>query len=236
MRIGGLAKVSALDFPGGVCATIFTLGCNFRCPYCHNPDLVLPSSGSGPRLDEGGILTFLGTRTRYLDGVVISGGEPTLQADLEGFAGNLKAMGFRVKLDTNGSRPAVVGRILALKLADYVALDLKCDPGGFPPGLAAPGLAPAAASEAVRETLGLLKASVVPHEFRTTCYAPFVDDRSIEAIARAAAGNAPLYLQPLRTGRVLDPSSLERHPAQPGPEDLERFREIACRHLPCHIR
>jgi pyruvate formate lyase activating enzyme len=207
---------------------VFTQGCNFRCPYCHNPELVLPF---GELMDEGGVLAFLGTRARYLDGVVLSGGEPTLIPDLDDFARRLKGLGFLVKLDTNGSRPGAVQSLVERRLVDYVALDLKADPSAYPPELAPPG-----ESGAVMETVNLLKRLPCPHEFRTTCASPFVNEESVEAIARAATGDSPLYLQELRTERVFNPVFMERHPDQPGPARIEEFRKIARRWLPCRIR
>jgi pyruvate formate lyase activating enzyme len=217
-----------VDYPGRLSAVVFTQGCNFRCPYCHNPELVLPF---GELLDEGGVLAFLGTRTRYLDGVVLSGGEPTLVPDLDDYARKLKGLGFLVKLDTNGSRPETVKSLVERHLVDYVALDLKADPAGYPPELAPPE-----EGAAVLETVNLLKRLACPHEFRTTCVSPFVDEEAVEAIARAATGDSPLYLQELRTGRVFNPGFMGRHPDQPGPGQLEAFRKIARRWLPCHIR
>jgi pyruvate formate lyase activating enzyme len=207
---------------------VFTQGCNFRCPYCHNPELVRPF---GELMDEGGVLAFLKTRTRYLDGVVISGGEPTLVPDLDEYARKLKGLGYLVKLDTNGSSPETVKSLVERHLVDYVALDLKADPAAYPPELADPK-----ESASVPETVDLLKSLPCPHEFRTTCAAPFVNDESIEAIARAAAGDSPLYLQEARSERVFNPAFMGRYPDQPGTEDLARFRKIARRWLPCHIR
>jgi pyruvate formate lyase activating enzyme len=220
--------VSTVDFPGLLSAVVFTQGCNFRCPYCHNPDLVRPF---GELMDEAGVLAFLETRSRYLDGVVVSGGEPTLAPDLPEYLERVRGLGFRVKLDTNGSRPEAVRSLVERGLVDYVALDVKSDPAAYPAELADP-----AESGGILETVALLKSLGCAHEFRTTCCSPFVDDGAVEAIARAAAGDAPLYLQPLRAKRVFNPAFMARHPVQPGPGDLARWRDAASRHLPCHIR
>lgn len=220
--------MSGADYPGLLSAVVFTQGCNFRCPYCHNPALVPPF---GELIDEDGVLAFLGTRAKYLDAVVISGGEPTLVPDLEDYLGRIKRLGFRVKLDTNGSRPEAVKSLAERRLLDYVAMDLKSHPAAYPGELAAPE-----ESAAILETVGLLKTLGLPHEFRTTCVSPFVDERAIEAIAKAAAGDSILYLQELKPKRVFNPGFMARHPDQPGPEDLSRWRAVAGRWLPCRVR
>ena len=228
LRIGGLVKLSALDFPGILSAVVFTQGCNFHCPYCHNPELVRPF---GLLKDEPGVLAFLKTRIKLLDGVVISGGEPTIIEDLAEFILKLKGMSYRVKLDTNGSRPEVVEDLVDRHLVDYVALDVKGNPAGYPPELA-----PQALSEKVIQTVNFLKNSSIPHEFRTTVVRPFVSEKIMELIASRLAGPAPLHLQAPRLDNVYDPAFMARHPDQPGPSDLKRLQAIASRYLPCFIR
>jgi pyruvate formate lyase activating enzyme len=182
-------------------------------------------------MDEDGVLEFLKTRVKLLDGVVISGGEPTVVADLPEFILKVKGFGYKVKLDTNGSRPETIKDLLERHLVDYVALDIKADPRAYPPELGPPE-----ETERVMETINLLKRLGRPHEFRTTAAAPFVNDDSVEAIARAATGDAPLYLQKFKPQTVFTPGFMANHPDQPGPEDLYRFRDIARHHLPAFIR
>jgi pyruvate formate lyase activating enzyme len=124
MRIGGFQKVSLIDYPGKVATVVFVAGCNFRCPYCHNRDLVLNSENL-PAIPEAEILAYLKKREGLLDGVVITGGEPTLQKDLFGFVGKLKDLGFLVKLDTNGANTSALRSAEVFDLVDYVALDIK---------------------------------------------------------------------------------------------------------------
>ena len=124
MKIGGLQKVSLIDYPGLICATIFLQGCNFRCSYCHNPELVNPQLFS-PGLEEKEVLDFLKTRRGTLDGVTITGGEPTIQDDLASFIKKIKKLGFVIKLDTNGSQPQIIKALLDEKLLDFVAMDIK---------------------------------------------------------------------------------------------------------------
>ncbi len=141
MIIGGLQKFSLLDFPGHVSAIVFTQGCNFRCSFCYNPMLVWPVMGEGklaydrhiggqkqknhPFIPEDDFLSFLRNRKGKLDGVVVSGGEPTIQPDLPDFLAKIKTLGFAVKLDSNGSNPQMLADIIEKKLVDYIAMDLK---------------------------------------------------------------------------------------------------------------
>jgi pyruvate formate lyase activating enzyme len=227
--VGGLLKLSTLDFPGLISAVIFTQSCNFHCPYCHNPELVRPF---GELMDEGGVVAFLKTRNRFLDGIVISGGEPTILSDLPVFIKKLKDLGYTLKLDTNGSKPDVLVRLIEKNLVDYVAMDLKSDPNNYPESLA-----PSSESQGVSESISVLKRFGKPHEFRTTAASPFINDATILALSKAASGENPLYLQQVNLSRaVFNPAFMEAHPTQPGPEDLIRFRDLARRYLPCHIR
>jgi pyruvate formate lyase activating enzyme len=183
-------------------------------------------------MDEDRVLDFLRTRTRFLDGVVISGGEPTLVPDLADYAKALKGMGYRVKLDTNGSNPALVADLIDRKLLDYVALDVKTDPARYPPELAAKDYSPQ-----VRETINLLKKSPCPHEFRATAAWPFVTRESVRAIAKAVAGDAPLYLQVYKPDRVLNPESMFlTRDRQPSLEEMRAMKDIASASAPCYLR
>ena len=126
MLFGGLQRTTLVDYPGKVAATIFTAGCNFRCPYCHNPELVLPELiKKQPKITEKEILEFLEERQKLLEGVCITGGEPTIQSDLIDFIKKVKDLGFLVKLDTNGSCPNVLNSLIEGKLIDYIAMDIK---------------------------------------------------------------------------------------------------------------
>jgi pyruvate formate lyase activating enzyme len=126
MRIGGFVKQSLMDYPGKIAAVIFTQGCNFRCGYCHNPQLVLPELFlSNPEFASLNILSYLKERKSWLDGVVVSGGEPTIHKDLPLFLKEIKDMGYSVKLDTNGSNPFILEQIIKENLVDYIAMDIK---------------------------------------------------------------------------------------------------------------
>lgn len=131
MEIGGLQKFSLIDYPGKISAVIFTRGCNFRCPYCHNPELVIPAFFTqGYAVDD--IFAFFRSRREKLDGIVITGGEPTVQKDLIEFMSKVKALGFFLKLDTNGSNPGILKKVISLGLVDFVAMDIKAPFDRYP--------------------------------------------------------------------------------------------------------
>jgi pyruvate formate lyase activating enzyme len=178
MRIGGFVKSSLIDFPGKVAAVIFTQGCNFRCPYCHNPHLVYPERFTAP-LNFDDILEFLKKRRGLLDGVVFCGGEPTIQEDLPEAILKVRALGFAVKLDTNGSDPEMLAEILPY--LDYVAMDIKAPFG--------PDYSRACGTEVddydIRCSMLLIRAAGVPYEFRTTCHPRFMPSEKTSQIRRA---------------------------------------------------
>ena len=194
MRIGGVQKTTLLDFPGKVSAVVFAQGCNFLCPYCHNPDLVLCRQKPLAFTD---VIAFLARRRKVLEGIVISGGEPTLHADLFSFCAVLKSLGYAVKLDTNGSKPEVLRQLLRAELLDYVAMDVKANPEQYPAALCPQGV-----GKAVLHSMALLEESQVPHEFRVPCAAPFIDADSFTAVMEHIC-RAPLFLQTVRLENVL---------------------------------
>lgn len=219
--IGGLQKTTTLDFPGHVSALVFTQGCNFTCPYCYNTDLVGAPQGDGEKADA--VLGFLDSRRRLLEGVVISGGEPTLHAGLPEFCGRVKSMGYKVKLDTNGSAPQMLSLLLEGKLLDYVALDIKTDPARYPASIS-----PKPPGSAIMECIGLLESGGVEHEYRTTCVEPFVTPEILGRMGEALKGtNAPWFLQAARLDTVLSPRffrAMEQGgvPTAAGMRELER--------------
>ena len=131
MNIAGWQKVSLIDYPEKICSILFTQGCNFRCPYCHNPELVEPALFREP-LSEKEIFAFLEKRKGKIDAVSITGGEPTIQPDLVEFILPMKDIGYLIKLDTNGSRPDVLGKLISEKLLDYIAMDVKAPLNRYP--------------------------------------------------------------------------------------------------------
>ena len=206
MKIGGLQKTSLIDFPDMVSAVVFLQGCNLRCPFCHNPELVLASRFEKGVAEED-FFAFLNRRRGQLDGVVISGGEPTVHADLPDFIARIRALGFRIKLDTNGARPEVLEALLASKSLDFVAMDLKGTPEEYPLycGAAVPG-------EAIRRSAALILSSGLPHEFRTTAVPGLHDVEKLLTLAAIVKG-ADLYaVQAFRPEKCLD-AAFEKLPA-----------------------
>ena len=184
MVIAGLQKMTLLDYPGKVACTVFLQGCNFRCPFCHNRDL-LDNAPAAVSREE--LLAFLQKRRGLLDAVCISGGEPTLQADLEPLIREIKALGYAVKLDTNGNRPAVLKRLVSEQLLDYVAMDVKNSPAryGETVGIGSFDLS------AVEESLAFLLGGAVDYELRTTVVAELHDEQSVRDIGEWLARLSP---------------------------------------------
>lgn len=201
MLFGGIQKNSLIDYPGMVCCVLFTRGCNFHCPYCHNPQLLNPRHPESVSIDEEVILDFLRGRKGLLDGVVISGGEPTIQGDLVSFSGRIKSMGYSLKLDTNGGRPDVLEELIRSGYVDYVAMDIKADPRHYPPVISGD-----ADPDLITESIRIIMSSDLPYEFRTTCVRPFVDGPIMEEIGRIVRGARLYALQSFRpSGGILQP-------------------------------
>lgn len=197
MHIGGWQKSSLLDYPGKISAIIFTQGCNFACPYCHNPDLVKKTSDSS--IEESEVFDFLKTRIGKLDAVVISGGEPCLQADIIDFIKKIKNMGFLVKLDTNGSYPGVLQLLLAQKLIDYVAMDIKAPIEKYKE-VSCYKEEP----KNILKSIEILKNSNIDYEFRTTVVKSQLDYADFEHIGAMIEGSGIYYLQKFVPTRTLN--------------------------------
>ena len=200
MLIAGLQKTSLIDFPGRLSCVLFLSGCNFDCPYCHNPGLVKEGCSLPGCINEEGLLAFLETRRGLLDGVVISGGEPTLHKDLMGLCEKIKAMGYPLKLDTNGSRPQVVKRLVDEGLVDYVAMDIKTDPYRY-----SPLIVRAPMPESILSSIRITMESAPAYEFRTTCVKPLVDASTVLKIVRLIKGAMLYALQGFNEVPVLHP-------------------------------
>ena len=162
MHIGGFQKVSFLDFPDTIASVVFTQGCNWRCPWCHNPNLVYPDQFE-PSIPESEILSFLKNRTHSIEGVVVSGGEPTLHNDLADFFKSVRELGFKTKLDTNGSNPDHLQRLLSGSLIDFVAMDIKSAPETYSNLVGVP-----VNLEKIKASIQLIQSSGIAHEFRST--------------------------------------------------------------------
>lgn len=190
MHIHGLQKLSMVDYPGKIAATVFTGGCNLRCPFCHNALLVTRLAES-PQIEEAEVLKFLRSRRGLLDGVVLTGGEPLLQKGAADFLAQVRAMGFAVKLDFNGCYPDALAEILDRGLVDYVAMDIKNSPEKYAATVGVPGfdLVP------VEESIRLLQEGPVDFEFRTTVVKELHNADDMEAIGRWIQGAPRYFLQ-----------------------------------------
>jgi pyruvate formate lyase activating enzyme len=199
MIIGGLQKLSLSDYPGRISAIVFTRGCGFRCPYCHNPELVDPARFS-EEYPLASVLSFLRLRNSLLEGVVVTGGEPTVHADLPLFLRSLKGMGYSVKLDTNGSNPSMLRKLVSDRLVDFIAMDVKAPLALYPETVKAL-VEPAD----IRESIQVILESGLSHEFRTTCVDPLLSADDVRGIGRLVHGCMRYVLQRFRGGNVLDP-------------------------------
>ena len=176
MRIGGFQKLTLIDFPGKVAATVFTQGCDFRCGFCHNPELVLPQLFQEPLSPEM-VLLYLSGRKDKLQGVVITGGEPTLQKGLVDFITRIKEMGLAVKLDTNGSHPEVLTTLIGSKLIDYIAMDIKTSLVKY-----AEVTGVACDTEKIQESINLIINSGIPYQLRTTLIKDYCSEEDLPYI------------------------------------------------------
>ncbi len=205
MNIGGFLPLSLCDYPGKVAAVVFSNGCNFRCPWCHNGHLLRGAADPNYReLREEDVLARLSELRNRLQGVVVTGGEPTLQPDLREFIAKIKSLGLLVKLDTNGNRPEVVRDLVGAGLIDFIAMDVKAPWSKY---ATLTGLAESPA-EKVRETMALIVASGLPHQFRTTKVTPLLTDEDCAEIERQIPQGSPFKWQTFIPDNVLDPAAL----------------------------
>ncbi len=222
MRLGGVLKHSLIDYPGKISCVVFLCGCNFHCPYCHNPGLVRGDQPIPPFLDQRWLTDFLQIRKEFLEGVVISGGEPTLQSDLEYFCEQLKQSGFFVKLDTNGSRPDIIGKLLKRDLVDYIAMDIKTDPREY-----APYLVDHYHPDNILESIRLIMTNAPDYEFRTTCAKPFISSSVLDSILDHIEGAKRYCLQRFNPADVLQPDFFTATREDGTEEWMERLGTIA---------
>lgn len=222
MEIHGFQKTTLLDYPEHVAATVFVGGCNFRCPFCHNGGLVLDPAGQ-PSIPEEEVLAYLRKRSKVLEGVCITGGEPTLQADLATFVGKLKAMGYLVKLDTNGYRPEVLSSLLQQGLLDYVAMDIKASEQNY--SLAAGvGISEFAR---IRESIRLLVEGGIPYEFRTTVVKGIHGKEEFEEIGKLLKGCRAYFLQGFQESDAVIADGYEAYSL----EEMEQMANLARKYI-----
>lgn len=216
MKLHGLQKMTLLDFPGRVACTVFLGGCDFRCPFCHNFELV--DGSAPPIMDEEELIRFLKKRQGLLDGVAITGGEPCLHKDLPALIRRIRELGFAVKLDTNGYHPQMLKAVLDEGLIDYTAMDIKNSPEKYALtcGLPEMDLSP------IRESIDLLKNSSIDYEFRTTVVAEFHAKEDFPAIGELIRGARRYYLQCFTDRDSVPFGNLHA----PSAEDLKAYAEI----------
>ena len=221
MRILGLQRLTLLDYPGKIACTVFAGGCNLRCPFCHNSSLVY---SEGDEIGEDVFFAFLNSRRARLEGVCVSGGEPTLWQDLPEFISKIKKKGFLVKLDTNGTRPEMIKKLIDERLIDYIAMDIKNSPEKYPETVGIDGFDTAP----VIESIEIIKSSPVSHEFRTTVTREMHTCEDIEAICAILHQDAKYYIQPYRD----EGDILEKWLTVPTKEELEALVCAARKKLP----
>ena len=213
MRFSGIQKTSLIDFPDKVSTVLFTAGCNLRCPYCHNWRIVLEYNG--PYLSEEDAVKILEERKKFIDHVVITGGEPTIQGGLPGFLSRLKSLGYKTKLDSNGMRPEVLEKSLAH--LDYVAVDVKTSPDLYP-------ILKAESVEGLLKTINILRKGSVDYEFRCTAVPGFVNEDIVHRIGEMVEGSRRFAFQQFIPGDTLDPAFNSKTPYTK--EKISQFADI----------
>jgi pyruvate formate lyase activating enzyme len=221
MIIAGFQKLSLVDFPGALSSVIFVQGCNFKCGFCQNPGLV--GRDKKTEVSETEILEFLSSRKKIIDGVVITGGEPCIYGDLPELIRKLKEKTFRTKLDTNGSNPELLEKIIREKILDYVALDLKTSPERYDLVADSPDV-----FKEVAKSIAIIKNSGVLYEFRTTCVPGVVGEEEIKKLGELAKGAKKYCLQQFRNQVTFDPAFRQAKPYTK--EVLENFKNILAKY------
>lgn len=195
--INGFQKLSLIDYPNNVCAVVFTGGCTFKCPFCHNPELVYNIADTS--YSEENIITELSRRTKLLDGVCITGGEPTIHNELKGFIKKIKNLGLKVKLDTNGTNPGMLNELINEKLIDYIAMDIKTALERYSTGTGVK-----TDIQQIRESIKIITRSGIDHEFRTTMVPGVVNNEDVEEIIKEIKGAKKYVLQQFRPQKTLN--------------------------------
>ncbi len=226
MQISGLQKLTLIDYPNKIACTIFLFGCNFRCGFCHNPNLVIPEKENKPILKEE-VLDFLKKRKPYLDGVCITGGEPLINNSLPGFIEQIKKLGYSVKIDTNGTNPEMISELIERKLVDYIAMDIKTYKEDYYTLINSE-----TDMEKIEKSIKIIVGSNIDYEFRTTCILGYHPKEAIEKMGQwivVLTGKKPkkYFIQNFisRTGGLVDDkfSNIEELPR----EELEILKRTA---------
>ncbi len=209
MQFLGFQKISLIDYPGQIVAIAFTGGCNFRCPFCHNPELVLPELMEDEQVfSEEEILDYLGKRKGFLDGISITGGEPTMHSELPEFIRKVKALEMVVKLDTNGTNPEMIKELINKKLVDYLAMDIKNSLVKYAETVGLKEAGFKILKSKIQKSIKLVMKSGLDYEFRTTVLPRLHSRKDIEAIGKLIKGAKNFYIQNFRLTKTLDPEYL----------------------------
>lgn len=233
MQIAGLTKTTLLDFPGHVAATIFLKGCNFRCSFCHNRSLVIPDTNPYITISQNEILSFLKKRSSILEGVCITGGEPTINPELPDFIFKIKSLGYKVKLDTNGTNPQMLQQLAKQKLIDYCAMDIKNSPQKYELTANTACFDLTAIKESVSFLLNFKNTPDFDYEFRTTLTKELHSEEDISQIAEWISGAAAYYLQSYEENDQV----IQKGFHAPDEEALNKYLEICRPYIPnTHIR
>ena len=240
MIIGGLEKLTLLDYPDHLAAIIFTQGCNFRCHFCYNPMLVLPQVGKDVKnkkekgfsqLSTKNLFLFLSERFGRLEGVVITGGEPTLHPDLPSFIKKIKKIGYLVKLDTNGTNPEMLSQLIKEKLIDYIAMDLKAPLDKYKEVVGAP-----VNCKSLQKSVKIIMTSGLPYEFRTTVVPGLLDRKDFASMGEIIKGASKWYLQNFKSDTGLVNASYQSRAAYNN-KDMEDFAAIGRKYVDlCEVR
>ncbi|MBK5261767.1 MAG: anaerobic ribonucleoside-triphosphate reductase activating protein [Peptostreptococcaceae bacterium] len=224
MNIQGLQKLSLLDYPTKVSCTIFTGGCNFRCPFCHNASLVLPEQMVIDSIDIDSVFSFLKKRKNVLEAVCISGGEPLVQPDLEYFLKSIKEMGYLIKLDTNGAFPDLLQKIVEKKLVDYVAMDIKNSIGKYCVTIGVPSFD----TKCIETSVEYLLNNPVEYEFRTTLVRKFHKTEDLIQIGKWIHGTKRYFLQSFVDSGNLIENDLSGY----NDSEMKQFQELLSSDIP----
>ena len=222
MVFGGLQKTSLVDYPGRLSCVIFLSGCNFDCPYCHNPSLAMGKCERQGVLNDENLYNFLDKRRGFLDGVVISGGEPTIQKNLFRLCEAVKELGYSIKLDTNGSNPKELKRLIEHGLVDYIAMDIKTEPARYKK-LICSDINP----DDLLSSIVTIMQSAPDYEFRTTCVRGFVDEQIIGNITKLIKGANLYALQSFNPAEILHPEFFRDREMGIDLAEINRLRSVA---------
>lgn len=232
MFFGGIQKVTLIDYPEKIACTLFTIGCNFKCPFCYSPELVLPEKiKKQPKIKEGEVINFLKKRVKKIEGVVLCGGEPTIQKDIEKFIKKVKKLGYLVKLDTNGYLPSVIKNLIKKRILDYIAMDIKAPPEKYKKYTGIKNLN----IKKINQSIQIIKSSKIDYEFRTTL-APGLSKKDIINIAKWISPGKRYYLQQFFSQKEIIDPKIKKLPILKEKETREIINKIKSKFEICKLR